>query len=73
MARRAPTPGRKLVPRAPKRMRVQRDVYVFCDNDTKVRAPFDAAQLAARLGAPTGQHASGKSSGQQDRGGDPHR
>jgi uncharacterized protein YecE (DUF72 family) len=27
-----------------------RDVYVYFDNDTKVRAPFDAAGLATRLG-----------------------
>jgi uncharacterized protein YecE (DUF72 family) len=27
-----------------------RDVYVYFDNDMKVRAPFDAAGLAARLG-----------------------
>jgi uncharacterized protein YecE (DUF72 family) len=27
-----------------------RDVYVYFDNDTKVRAPFDALALAARLG-----------------------
>ncbi|HEY9379485.1 MAG TPA: DUF72 domain-containing protein [Jiangellaceae bacterium] len=28
-----------------------RDVYVYFDNDVKVRAPFDAMSLAARLGA----------------------
>jgi uncharacterized protein YecE (DUF72 family) len=27
-----------------------RDVYVYFDNDTKVRAPFDALELAGRLG-----------------------
>jgi uncharacterized protein YecE (DUF72 family) len=27
-----------------------RDVYVYFDNDVKVRAPFDAMNLAARLG-----------------------
>lgn len=26
------------------------DVYVYCDNDTKVRAPYDAMGLLARLG-----------------------
>ena len=30
-----------------------RDVFVFFDNDAKVRAPVDAASLAARLGVPT--------------------
>lgn len=30
--------------------RWQRDVYVYFDNDRKVRAPFDAMQLAERLG-----------------------
>jgi uncharacterized protein YecE (DUF72 family) len=28
-----------------------RDVYVYFDNDVKVRAPFDAMALAARVGA----------------------
>jgi uncharacterized protein YecE (DUF72 family) len=27
-----------------------RDVYVYCDNDTKVRAPYDAMGFLARLG-----------------------
>ena len=26
------------------------DVYVYCDNDMKVRAPYDAMGLMARLG-----------------------
>ena len=30
--------------------RAGRDVYVYFDNDVKVRAPFDAMSLAARLG-----------------------
>jgi uncharacterized protein YecE (DUF72 family) len=30
--------------------RAKRDVYVYFDNDVKVRAPFDAAQLAVKLG-----------------------
>lgn len=29
-----------------------RDVYVYFDNDAKVRSPYDALQLAARLGLP---------------------
>jgi hypothetical protein len=29
----------------------RRDVYVYFDNDVKVRAPFDAMNLARRLGA----------------------
>ncbi|WP_163270822.1 DUF72 domain-containing protein [Chelativorans alearense] len=34
-----------------------RDVFVYFDNDVKVRAPFDAEALAARLGAePRRQH-----------------
>jgi uncharacterized protein YecE (DUF72 family) len=32
------------------RARKCRDVYVYFDNDVKVRAPFDAMNLAARLG-----------------------
>jgi uncharacterized protein YecE (DUF72 family) len=40
--------GRKASKRnAPKRKR--RDVYVYFDNDIKVRAPFDAAQLRERV------------------------
>jgi uncharacterized protein YecE (DUF72 family) len=31
-----------------------RDVFVFFDNDAKVRAPFDAMNLERRLGLPTG-------------------
>lgn len=34
--------------------RARRDVYCYFDNDVKVHAPYDAAQLAARLGVPTG-------------------
>ena len=29
--------------------RLRRDVYVYFDNDIKVRAPFDAAQLRERV------------------------
>jgi uncharacterized protein YecE (DUF72 family) len=32
--------------------RAKRDVYVYFDNDAKVRAPFDAAHLAVKLGLP---------------------
>ncbi len=35
----------------PVQRRVERDVYVYFDNDVKVRAPFDAISLARRLGA----------------------
>ena len=28
----------------------ERDVFVYFDNDTKVRAPYDSMALAARLG-----------------------
>ncbi|WP_418122055.1 DUF72 domain-containing protein [Variovorax sp. 160MFSha2.1] len=34
--------------------RGRHDVYCYFDNDTKVRAPYDAAHLAMRLGLPTG-------------------
>jgi uncharacterized protein YecE (DUF72 family) len=37
-------------PGIPPRPRAGRDVYVYFDNDVKVRAPFDAMNLAARLG-----------------------
>ena len=42
-----PTDGRTLVPPA---SRKKRDVFVYFDNDVKVRAPYDAEALAARLG-----------------------
>ena len=35
---------------APQPQPAERDVYVYFDNDVKVRAPFDAMGLAARLG-----------------------
>ncbi|WP_422823229.1 hypothetical protein [Variovorax ureilyticus] len=31
-----------------------RDVFCYFDNDSKVSAPFDAADLACRLGVPIG-------------------
>jgi uncharacterized protein YecE (DUF72 family) len=33
--------------------RGRRDVFCYFDNDIKVHAPYDAAHLAARLGART--------------------
>jgi uncharacterized protein YecE (DUF72 family) len=42
-----PAQGRHAGPPAPARKR--RDVYVYFDNDAKVRAPFDAQALMARL------------------------
>jgi uncharacterized protein YecE (DUF72 family) len=42
-----PTDGRTLAPPAPAR---NRDVFVYFDNDVKVRAPFDAMSLAQKLG-----------------------
>jgi uncharacterized protein YecE (DUF72 family) len=44
----------KRVMRSPRRARGGRDVYVFFDNDAKVRAPVDAAALAQRLGVSPG-------------------
>jgi len=41
--------GRKICERAPAR-RASRDVYCYFDNDAKVKAPFDAARLIAKLG-----------------------
>jgi len=38
----------------PARRRRARDVYVYFDNDAKVRAPFDAQRLAALVGAELG-------------------
>jgi len=42
-----PTDGRTLAPPAPA---LERDVFVYFDNDAKVHAPFDAVALAGRLG-----------------------
>lgn len=39
----------------PPRKRKSRDVYVYFDNDVKVRAPYDAMNLARRLGLATGE------------------
>ena len=38
-----------LITAVPAPRRAQRDVYVYFDNDRKVRAPFDAMRLAARV------------------------
>jgi uncharacterized protein YecE (DUF72 family) len=43
-----PRDAMRVMPRAPRRAR-GRDVYVFFDNDAKVRAPVDAAALQAML------------------------
>jgi len=44
-----PVDGRTLAAPAP---RTPREVFVYFDNDVKVRAPFDALALAALLGVP---------------------
>ena len=45
-----PRDARRLLDKHPKPVEC-RDVYVYFDNDVKVRAPFDAINLARRLGA----------------------
>ena len=42
--------GAKLIAPRPASRREGRDVFVYFDNDVKVRAPFDAMSLAYRLG-----------------------
>jgi uncharacterized protein YecE (DUF72 family) len=42
--------GRLRAPGEPPPAAAERDVYVYFDNDAKVRAPFDALRLAERLG-----------------------
>jgi uncharacterized protein YecE (DUF72 family) len=42
--------GRLAAPETAPPRRKSRDVFVYFDNDVKVRAPFDAMNLAARLG-----------------------
>jgi len=44
-------PDAKRVLDEPARKRASRDVFVYFDNDVKVRAPFDAMRLAQKLGA----------------------
>jgi uncharacterized protein YecE (DUF72 family) len=50
-----PADAQRVGRRAPKRAR--RDVYVYFDNDRKVRAPFDAQRLIERVNAPRGERA----------------
>ncbi len=44
-----PDDAERVMPPVPSRLE-KRDVYVYFDNDVKVRAPVDAASLAERLG-----------------------
>jgi uncharacterized protein YecE (DUF72 family) len=44
-----PSDAERISPAAPAK-RATRDVFCYFDNDKKVRAPFDAARLMARLG-----------------------
>ena len=53
MAGSQPPTGERLSARPPKQ-RQSRDVYVYFDNDVKVRAPFDAMGLSRRLGLSVG-------------------
>ena len=50
-ARQRRSPTRAWRRRARRRGAPRRDVYCYFDNDVKVHAPYDAAHLAARLGA----------------------
>ncbi|HET7132414.1 MAG TPA: DUF72 domain-containing protein, partial [Gammaproteobacteria bacterium] len=43
--------GARVASRDPPPRRVQRDVYVYFDNDIKVHAPYDAQRLAGKLGS----------------------
>src|SRR5207302_7119069 len=55
-AGREPADARRAAPPVKSR-RASRDVYVYFDNDVKVRAPVDAIGLARRLGLPGPAHA----------------
>lgn len=46
--------ARLAAPASPAARRASRDVFCYFDNDVKVHAPYDAAQLAVRLGVATG-------------------
>jgi len=43
-------PDAHRISKKPPRTRRSRDVFCYFDNDQKVRAPFDAQRLMARLG-----------------------
>ena len=51
--------GARLISERAAPRRSSRDVYCYFDNDVKVRAPFDAAHLMARLKLPSGLNAEG--------------
>lgn len=51
-------PGSKWITNREPNERVPRDVYVYFDNDAKVRAPFDAKNLAIRVAKLTQRFAS---------------
>ncbi|HEX6939470.1 MAG TPA: DUF72 domain-containing protein [Longimicrobiales bacterium] len=53
-------PDARRITRAAAPRRSGRDVYVYFDNDAKVRAPFDARRLAERLGKARGRRAARK-------------
>jgi uncharacterized protein YecE (DUF72 family) len=44
-----PASGHRAAPDAPPPRARSRDVYVYFDNDAKIRAPYDAMNLAARI------------------------
>ena len=44
-----------LCPKKVVRRKVKRDVFVYFDNDVKVRAPIDAMTLSRRLGLKCGE------------------
>jgi uncharacterized protein YecE (DUF72 family) len=46
-----PADAKLVTPTLPKKLK-SRDVYLYCDNDAKVRAPFDAMNLRHQLGGP---------------------
>jgi uncharacterized protein YecE (DUF72 family) len=51
---REPPDARHVLGSRAARAKERRDVYVYFDNDAKVKAPFDAMKLAERLRAPGG-------------------
>jgi uncharacterized protein YecE (DUF72 family) len=50
-----PVDAKLICPHDVSRRKVQRDVYVYFDNDVKVRAPIDAMTLSRMLGVECGQ------------------
>jgi uncharacterized protein YecE (DUF72 family) len=62
-----PADARLVAARRKSKSRQARDVFVYFDNDVKVRSPMDAMNLARRLGLPAGKVDPSRVSGVRER------